>query len=198
MHARPQGSASSTGNENEAQHESHSARSPRTAPRSPGQVRSVLGSGFRSVSSDSRGSRLPALQSAERGGRSTPHSDATGAEPRPQGNFPQGHRPSAARAGPMAARPPRLARRTAEPLPLKESGSVLNCQEGGLVCRQLRASLGIGKSPMDVAGQSAAWPGNCSSHRAAKCQEDQHDIHLLHLMSQASKRDTLGLAVSPA
>lgn len=195
MHARPQGSASSTGNENEAQHESHSARSPRTAPRSPGQVRSVLGSGFRSVSSDSRESRLPALQSAERGGRSTPHSDA---EPRPQGNFPQGHQPSAARAGPMAARPPHLARRTAEPLPLKESGSVLNCQEGGLVCRQLRASLGIGKSPMDVAGQSAAWLGNCSSHRAAKCQEDQHDIHLLHLTSQASKRDTLGLAVSPA
>lgn len=64
--------------------------------------------------------------------------------------------------------------------------------------RQLRSSLGIGNSPMDVAGQSAAWPGNCSSHRAAKCQEDQHDIHLLHLTSQASKRDTLGLAVPGA
>lgn len=43
---------------------------------------------------------------------------------------------------------------------------------------------------MHVAGQSAAWPGNCSSHRAAKCQEDEHDIHGPHLTSQASKRDT--------
>lgn len=43
---------------------------------------------------------------------------------------------------------------------------------------------------MHVAGQSAAWLGNYSSHRAAKCQEDEHDIHGPHLSSQASKRDT--------
>lgn len=65
----------------------HSARSLCTATPSPGQVHSILGSGFQSVSSDCCGWTLPELQRAKPHRHSAPHSDATRAEPGPRGTF---------------------------------------------------------------------------------------------------------------
>ena len=87
------------------------------------------------------------------------------------------------RVGPTASH--KSCRRYTGTLPLKESGNILNCQQGGQVRQPgptqaaalLRSSQGISKSPMDAVGQSAAWPGRGSSPRGCQMPRESAPQH---------------------